>query len=137
MHLILLCIGPKYWKTTIKIIIRQEDYTEYRGKKRVLPQFSDSDSDFESSHPLKVHKSDCAIPCMSTKAECIDVTSDTEKSVIKELQVITSRVEAVEESLSQSFDNYEELERVRQISTCLQEKKQITRKVFRTRVSVA
>ena len=125
MHLVYYHIGPKYWKTTRKIkIIRQEDYTEFRGKKkkRVLPEFSDSDSDFESPHPPKVSKSDFAVPGTNRKAECIDLTSDSEKSVIKELKIITSRVEAVEESLSQSLENYEELERVRRISTCLEEK---------------
>ena len=120
-----LCAGPKYWKTTRKInIIRQEDYSEYRGKKKkrvLLPEFSDSDSDFESAPhpPCKVLKPDCA---MSTKSECIDLTNDSEKSAIKELKLITSRVEAVEESLSQSLENFEELERVRRISTCLEEK---------------
>lgn len=85
-----------------------------------MPEFSDSD--FESPHPLKVSKSDFDILGKNTKAEYIDLTSDIEKSVIKELKSITSRVEAVEESLSQSLENYEELERVRRISACLEEK---------------
>ena len=42
--------------------------------------------------------------------------------MIKDLKDITARMELIEEGLSRLFDSCEELERVRRISSCLEEK---------------
>lgn len=77
----------------------------------MLPEFSDSDSDFEPLPP-KIQKSEMTTTDFGRmKPEsCTDLTND-ENSVIKELKDVTAGVEMIEESLSRSLDNYEEIER--------------------------
>lgn len=88
----------------------------------MMPDFSDSDSDFESL-PRKVQKLEAATPSsMKVKPDlCIDLIND-ENSVINELKDVTARIEVIEKGLNRSLDNYEEIERVRRISSCMEDK---------------
>lgn len=89
---------------------------------QVMPDFSDSDSDFESL-PRKVQKLEAeTLTSVKEKPEvCIDLVND-ENSVIKELKDVTARIELIEEGLNRSLDIFEDLERVRRISSCLEDK---------------
>lgn len=86
-----------------------------------MPDFSDSDSDFESLLPRKVQKLEAASSVKAKPEVCIDLVND-ENSVIKDLKDVTTRIEMIEEGLNRSLDNYEEIERVRRISSCLEDK---------------
>ena len=44
-------VGLKFWRSTRKIkVISQSDHSAFRGKIK-MPEFSDSDSDFETIAP--------------------------------------------------------------------------------------
>lgn len=114
--------------------IRNEDYLEFRGKKkRPLVEFSDSDSDFDLP-PFKLMKA--ATNSNLKIRECIDLTASGDGQLndgqmshsatnaeFTKLKDVTTRIEKIEAGLSKSLEKQEELERVRRIVLCLEEEK--------------
>ena len=103
-----------------------QDYSDFRGKKKKsATDFSESDSDFEPVQmPSKKKRKKIE---SNTEGERIDLTvaldnNDNVASMIKNLQEVTTRLEIVEEELSGFSDKQEEVERVRRILSCVEEK---------------
>ena len=84
-------------------MISQCDYSAFRGKKKIrIPEFSDSDSDFENVAP--------------TKRQCIDLTTPDDGN---EMSGVMSRMEALEKTMKQSIGHLEEQERLKKTSSQL------------------
>jgi dsDNA-specific endonuclease/ATPase MutS2 len=109
-----------------------EDYLEYRGKKKRPPvEFSDSDSNFDLP-PFKLIK---AATNSNLKIwECIDLTTSGDGQMsnsaanaeFTKLKDVTARIEKIESGLSKSLEKQEELER---IVSCLEEKRALERSI--------
>ena len=102
-----LLLGSKLWRSTRKIkVISQNDYSAFRGKKMKMPEFSDSDSDFE------------IVP--TKKRQCIDLTTPDDGSNMSSLM---SRMETLEKAMKQSLIYLEEQEKFRKTITSLESEK--------------
>ena len=107
-----------------------QDYSDFRGKKKkCTTDFSESDSDFEPMQmPSKKKKKIETYQAESnTEGERIDLTvaldnNDNIAGIVKNLQEVTTRLEIVEEELSGFSDKQEEVERVRRILSCVEDR---------------
>ena len=101
-------VGSKFWKSTRKIkVISQSDYSAFRGMKKMkMPEFSDSDSDFETIAPKK--------------RQCIDSTAPDDGSSMGSLM---SRMENLGKCVQQSLGHHEEQEKLKKTITTLESEK--------------